>query len=710
VLHTIGWKREASRDCRLGLSDGAAYEVVGVVRAAPVKGRAWLRIEEGLGTECRPEVRLTLPLTRGAASAAELPPRSDSTLAAAQRVRIQGTWRRLDPNPAWPEYAGDLFVRSVEPLGEADGEWAVRRRASVEAAFERLFPERHALVSALLLARMEGLDAELKTAFSRAGTVHILSISGFHVGVIATLLIALLRALGIAARPAALFASVGVWAYVLFIGAPDAAARAAFILTLMAVGGFRGRPLSQIGTLATSFLALVVWDPGAVTRVGFQLSFLGVVGLVLLARPLEALLRPALPGTALRPFRAALAAGAGATLCTLPCVAWHFGQLSVVGVPATLVSSPLVAAAIPGSFAALALDLVHPALGRFIAGGTDVFLVLLMRATRWLGGLEWAVASTPRAWVIPGLVGSVTGWVLVLGTERVRTPVRGVIAAAGAISALILLPLSDRIASRGALGVYFLDVGQGDAILLRSPRGRWVMVDAGPPAPRGRMEPAAMVALRSLRVPSLEMLVLTHAHLDHIGGASTVLRSVEVGAVVDPGMARGSDVFVSLLETASELGRGWRGAKEGDSWNVDGVELTVLHSLDSTPASSGGDVVNENSVVLLVRFGEFSMLLTGDAPTEVEDDATRGIGEVDVLKVGHHGSRTSTTPELLRSLRPSLAVISVGRGNRYRHPHLPVLEALEAAVPEVLRTDSRGTVRLTAQRNGGYSVAAARAP
>jgi competence protein ComEC len=170
-------------------------------------------------------------------------------------------------------------------------------------------------------------------------------------------------------------------------------------------------------------------------------------------------------------------------------------------------------------------------------------------------------------------------------------------------------------------------------------------------------------------------------------------------------MTMGTTAFVDVLVAAAAEGSGWRAAREGDLYPLDGAELRVLNSLDEDrPSGAGGDVVNENSLVVLLNFGGFSALLTGDAPVEVEEAAVRTSGPADVLKVGHHGSRTSTSPELLERIRPGLAVISVGRGNRYGHPHDPVLARLEAAGVDVYRTDRNGTVSVRARVDGSYRV------
>ena len=253
-----------------------------------------------------------------------------------------------------------------------------------------------------------------------------------------------------------------------------------------------------------------------------------------------------------------------------------------------------------------------------------------------------------------------------------------------------------------------LDVGQGDALLLRSPRGRWILVDAGP---RTRTYDAGartvLPYLRRRGVRRLELVVLSHPDMDHVGGAEAVLRAYPVARVMDPGLAAGTEVFLDALEGARDRGVPWIVGASGDSLDLDGVALRVLWPPDvgeERPLDPDG--ANEASLVLEVRYGSFAALLTGDASVGVEEAFLPVLLSpvVQVLKVGHHGSLTATSPELLERISPEAAVISVGRRNRYGHPHPSVLRRLENAGVEVLRTDRRGTLTLRARSDGTFEI------
>jgi competence protein ComEC len=248
-----------------------------------------------------------------------------------------------------------------------------------------------------------------------------------------------------------------------------------------------------------------------------------------------------------------------------------------------------------------------------------------------------------------------------------------------------------------------IDVGQGDAIALRSPGGRWMLVDTGPAAEEGDDAAHPVVrALRSRGVDRLEALVLTHPDLDHIGGAVAVLTHFDVGVVYDPGLPAGKEAFVDALAAAAERNVAWRAARAGDRLDLDELSVRVLHPTEET---STEEESNATSVVLHARLGDFDALLTGDAYKDVDRRIAAELTDVvEVLKVGHHGSDTSTDQLLLAAARPELGLISVGRYNRYGHPTPEVLARLERSGVRVLRTDRQGAVAVLGRPDGSYTV------
>ena len=266
------------------------------------------------------------------------------------------------------------------------------------------------------------------------------------------------------------------------------------------------------------------------------------------------------------------------------------------------------------------------------------------------------------------------------------------------------------LSGRGTLRIVAIDVGQGDAIALRTPRGRWFLVDAGPRGFGGSDAGLTRVVpyLHGQGARRLEAIVLTHPDEDHAGGLASVLRHVPAGAVLGPGFSGGQSGHMDGAAEARRARIPWRRAAAGDAWTVDGVDFEVLSPARGGPSGhSAASSPNEWSVVLRVSFGGFSALLMGDADAAVESRLLDR-GPVTLLKVGHHGSRTSTSEDFVRAVSPGYALIPVGARNRYGHPDPAVLARLARAGAHVYRTDLDGTVTLTAREDGSVTVKGSR--
>ena len=705
------------RDCRLRLPVDWEGPVEGRLLARSGDGTLPFQIEgggAGVGG-CHEVVR------------AFAPP-GDRLPRAGERIRVEARWEgRSFPEPGRAEWAGRL--RLGADWERADGGGLVGLvlsfRGRVQERMVLLWGERSApFVEALILARREHLDPALADAFALSGIAHLLAISGFHVGVVAAILFGLLRAAGLRHRGAGLASASGCWGYVLGIGAPQAAVRACLLLTLLALARLRGRPVVGVGALGSALLILLLVSPGWLGSVGFQLSFAGTAGLLLLRRPVAEVLEEvwlraigrAFPRKRERGFGAALvrwgaegtAVGLAATIPTLPLLAWHFGRLSLVGVPATLLLAPAISLAIPGIAGSLAVSVASVPLGTFLAGGPALFLVGVEEAARRMTSLPFAsVWISRRALVTAILGGALTHLFLRLKFRgRVRPRVRGLASLGGGGALPLLAPL---LPLGGSLEVHVLDVGQGEAIALRSPSGRWMLIDAGPRSEGyDAGERRVVPYLKRWGVRRLDALVLTHPHLDHIGGAPAVLRSFSVQGILDPSRPYGSPPYLEVLERARDGEVAWWTATGGMTFDFDGIEVTLPHPPPRFPDATEPADPNDISIVLLVRWGDASVLLTGDAPAVVEQTLLLGLSPVTLLKLGHHGSRTSTSPELLRTVRPRAAVVSAGEGNRFGHPHAEVLERVGTAGIGLFRTDRDGDVRIRLGPDGSLQVGTSR--
>jgi len=586
------------------------------------------------------------------------------------------------------EERGILVARRVRELDAVPrGRGALRDRIAERS--RRLFGTRAPLVDALVIARRAELDAELRERYTRSGLAHLLSISGLHVGFFAAWLNVLLVRLRLGPR-ARFAAGTGVMlGYVWLLGFPAPAARSAAMLALLDIAKLRQRVVAPRGLVALAAFCVMLGDPWAVQSVGAWLSVAAVAAVIWAGRATERL--PKAVGV--------LAPAAAATLLTAPITAYSFGTVAPIGVVANIVAIPLAGLAVPGLMVALLLssswlaagaglclallDMVAKAAAT-LPGGHFIMIAGARAAVLWLGvlALAWWLWNSPRR---PWMVAARVAFVAVL------------------ISWTTLFYAFRRLSVCQCLTVSFLDVGQGDAIALRSPAGRWLLIDGGPRGPLGDAGRRVVVPfLRSHGATQLAAIVATHAHLDHFGGLPAVLDAFDPAFVLEPGQPVPDAGYLGFLGAVESDGAQWRPARRGDRMELDGVTIDVL-SPDSAWAVSQTDI-NEESVVLLVTYGSTRLLLAGDAGIPTEARLAGQVGPVTLLKVGHHGSRGATSDRWLDELRPAEAVISVGTKNRYGHPAPETLARLRGHGVTVLRTDERGTITFTVSSHGTLAI------
>lgn len=613
-------------------------------------------------------------------------------------------------------------VRSAEvapsPGGPAVAMAALR--GMLLGGLNDLVPEPEAALGAgILLGVRASIAPEINDAFAAAGLTHVVAISGWNIAIVTALVLALVRPLERRRGgrwTTALIAVAAVGGYVVLTGASPSVVRAALMAGAMLVGRLGGSRAHATSALGLAALLMLIVAPAVLWDVGFQLSLLATAGLIWYGRGIEDRLRR-WPAWLREPVALTLAA----QLTTLPVILVNFERLSLVAPLSNVLVVPIVPMAMLTSAAAAIGGIVAGAIGGV---GADVIGWLL-------GGAAWLVlramiaighlcAAIPLASVEVGLPAALAvAWYPLLAlagwaTRAEVTDARPAVdeAMTGAMAALgrllrplpataglvgILVAVTVATAPDGRLRVTVLDIGQGDAILVRTAHGRTLLVDGGPDPELTLRRLGANLPFHQRRI---DMVLLSHPHQDHAAGLVEVLDRFEVGALVHAGIGFENAAYDRLLTDATRAGIPVRLARAGSSLALDAdttIELLYPSEADAALPLPEGDI-NNGSIVALLRHAGFTALLTGDAEAPVEAALVgRGLEPVDLLKVGHHGSRSSTTPGLLAAARPSAAVISSGAGNEYGHPAPETLAALES-LPGVAihRTDLEGDVEVVA--------------
>jgi competence protein ComEC len=635
----------------------------------------------------------------------------------------------------------------------------------------RITPDDAGMLNAMLFGDRSRLTHTLRLGFERTGSFHLFVVSGMHVALLAGLLFYLGRRLRLREWLATLLTLALISAYAMLTGFGVPVQRALLMTAVFLLARLLSRARNTLNALGAAALAVLVCSPRALFEASFQMTFLAIAAIASITMPLAE--RSFLPyaraarnlhhlwaDTALPPrlaqFRVmlrlwseALSEAFSPRIASLPATAirvtlWT-GELIVIGLiveavmvlpmalyfhratffalPANMFSIPLVAVLAPLGLITFLASLISPYAAALPAAALALLLHTIAGLIQRISHMQAADFRVPGPTLAHALVACACFAFCCWAVRRSR---------ALAWTSIAILPLSAAIAlwpsppavHPNQLEVTAIDVGQGDSLLVVSPYGRAMLIDAGgPTGAAANAENAASLGsssfdigeqvvspyLWSRQLRRLDVVALTHAHSDHMGGMPAVLRNFrprELWVAVDPNSAP----YRALLDEAASLGIRVRHLRAGDRLPWDGVDISVLAP---TPAyANPGPPANNDSLVLRMQFDRASALLEGDAeaPSEhfMATAALSGLGPPvgpdTLLKVGHHGSRTSTTPEFLALAAPQDAVISVGANNTFGHPRPEIIARLHDARARVFRTDQHGLTTFLLSRDGRIAV------
>ncbi len=608
--------------------------------------------------------------------------------------RVQGTGRLFAPEEA--RNPGDIDGRIqalcdgyelsgyLLPGWSAQGEAAFsigeafrRLREHILARVDALFGVQAPLFRGILLGDRTQLDSETVAAMRLTGTVHVLTVSGLHLSAIAQVIGKLLERLPVRRRCRMAILSALLTGFTCLTGAEAGTVRACIMALLREYAVLRGRRYEPLTGLACAALLMTLVRPLWALNASFQFSFFVVLGIQLFAHGFSALARRHVRGRAAHAAMDTVAVSAGAQIASVPMQLLFYGYVPLLSLPMNVACSALMTALLLGGWVATLLGFLWFDAGAACARLLSHAAAAFEAANLWAASLEGAIVRLPAPY---GATVLLFAGLMMLCSNRIRYGRwrRQAIAVTACVIALCYVPRLNPQAR-----YVQLDVGQGDAALFRSGR-RAVLVDVGPAD--------SYDMLRYLRHEGLlvDAVILSHMDEDHVGALSVLIDSeVEIPAVVAAQDAASDAKLAEPVQAAlaqmAEEGVPMHEVSRGDSIDVGFMHVDVLSPWAALHGS------NERSLLLFTQMQGVKFLLTGDLPSACEPE---NVPDCDVLKVAHHGSKSSTSDAFLAQSTPELALISVGANNWYGHPTARVLASLETAGAQVLRTDTHGCTTL----------------
>ncbi|HZJ84698.1 MAG TPA: DNA internalization-related competence protein ComEC/Rec2, partial [Syntrophomonadaceae bacterium] len=562
------------------------------------------------------------------------------------------------------------------------------RHKIVSLSEEALGYDTASILLGMLLGKKENMDEKQYRDFQKTGIVHVFAVSGLHVGFLLLFCHGITSLLALSSRNRFYFSLIILLAYGTVVGWPISVIRASIMAGLSIFALYVSRERSLLDCLGLAGIIIIFLDPHAPFKVAFQLSFVATWGLIYL----YPLIKNSLAIE--NKFLAYLLIPLAAQLPTIPFIAYHFNLLTPISILTNVLLTYIIGIVVIAGFILITFMIFLPALFTFFIMPIGALINFVLLINDSLVNLPWAYiyVATPHILLI-----GIYFLALALFIYYLKDITRNsyLIAALLLITVFILvICLPANLFNRGKLEVVALDVGQGDSILLKSPQGKFILVDGGGSdfTDVGQRKVLAYLHHRGIR--DLYLAVNTHPDTDHLLGLETVVNDISVKHIGIPATLKDEDKYQELKDIASSKNIPLTTLHKGQILKIEpGFNLEVIYpALDNELKT----VDNDQSVVLLGKYKSFSILLTGDIEKKgIEKMVSEyDLPMVTVLKIPHHGSKGSLVAKLYEETKPKYGIISAGKNNNFGHPHQDVLHQLDDIGAISLRTDLGGLIQI----------------
>jgi len=579
-------------------------------------------------------------------------------------------------------------------------------RKSIDEKILRLHsPMTASLLKGLLLNDRSEMDYKIKTEFINSGVIHVLAVSGLHVGYIILVFLIVLGRFNIYVR--SILTAAGLILFMFLTGAPASVVRATLMALIILTAFVSNRSTNLFNSLALSAVIILLIKPGDLFDPGFQLSYTAVFSMAAIYPIFNRMIAKLHLGSFTQNILLFMTLSLSAQIGTLPFTLFYFGRLSLTALAANLFVIPAIGIVVGISIFTLVLSIFSTFAASIYAAANDVITFITLKFIELTGNPDFSFLWIRNFSIIDSLVFYLLLILFFYWTERFKGWKPKIILTALVVVNMIFIPSlgNKELLKENELNVMMIDVGQGDAFLLKFPNGETALIDAGEKTfGFDNGERVVLPLLNSLAVSRINYAFISHLDSDHCGGLKSLITNGMIGKVFKPKSDSLDPAETSFEAFLKKYNIPFSYFKR-EGIHIGNAMLYILNEPENSnyiPAST-----NERSGIIKIVYGKTSFLFTGDAERKTENFLLTQNGSFlksDVLKISHHGSNTSSTKDFIESVKPRLALISSGIGNKFNHPSPKVIERLNEYGVKILRTDKNAAVILRSDGKNIYEV------